>query len=82
MIVVAAGEERFLSGVSSYVFSAFVFRLFLRSSVVRLHTCCINVFAYQAFNDVLQSDEKPNTYICTGIASADGLYPHSHLHPY
>ena len=33
----------------SLVFSAFVFRSFLRSRVVRLPTRCIDVFAYETF---------------------------------
>ena len=35
--------------VSSSVFSAFVFRSFVRSSVVGFYKCYINIFAYEPF---------------------------------
>ena len=50
MIVGATREDGwFSSHVSSSVFSAFVFRSFVRSSVVSFYTCYINVFAHEAF---------------------------------
>ena len=39
------------SCVSSSMFPAFVFRSFFRSSVVRLHTCCVNVSPTRLYND-------------------------------
>ena len=48
-MIVSASFELFSGCVSSSVFSAFVFRSFLQSIVLRLQTCCINVFANQAF---------------------------------
>ena len=51
-MIVGASEEGFrvvfgLCFIS--VFSAFVFRSFVRSSVVGFYTCYINVFAHDAF---------------------------------
>jgi len=52
---------------SSSLFSAYVFRSFFRSSVVRLHTCCVNVSPTRLYNDSrlsdLQTDKKPDTYV-------------------
>ena len=59
--------------LGSFVFSADVFRSFVRSGVVRLPTRCIDVFASETFNDScfsdLQSDKKPDICVQGGSSS-------------
>lgn len=82
-MIVGVGERGgFVAGlcVLSSVFSAFVFcsfvHSFVRSSVVRSHTCCIHVF-----NEDLQSEKEPNTYIYRMVPNIDPSSPSSSIVP-